>query len=125
MPFLKPPIVDRLGAFLRFVLTVKELLTAHGLTVTFQRRRQTVFLRTFVLLREVGLSPPELNVTTSPGSFYSDVRGDKNVQCSEADKQLQKAVSSMSGFFYNLFFRLGEDNATMLRPTVIDGLPKI
>lgn len=59
--------------------------------------------------------------------FYSDVRAlwDKNVQCSEADKELQKAVSSMNGFFYNLFFWLGKDNATMLRPTVIDGLPKI
>ena len=59
--------------------------------------------------------------------FYSDVRAlwDKNVQCSLAEKELQKAVSSMNGFFYNLFFRLGEDNATMLRPTIIDGLPKI
>jgi hypothetical protein len=50
---------------------------------------------------------------------------DKNVQCSQADKELQKAVSSMTDFFYNLFFRLGEDNAIMLRPTVLDGLPKI
>jgi hypothetical protein len=43
MPFLKSSIAVRLGAFSRFELTEKELLTAHGLTVIFQQHRQTVF----------------------------------------------------------------------------------
>ncbi len=59
--------------------------------------------------------------------FYSDTRGrwNKNMRCPESDKELQKVVSSMTSLFYNSFYFLGEDKATMVRPTSNDGTPKI
>jgi hypothetical protein len=58
--------------------------------------------------------------------FYSDTRGrwDRNLNCSESDKELQATVSSMTAFFKNLFYLFGEDRATMVRPTGNDGYPK-
>ena len=58
--------------------------------------------------------------------FYSDTRArwDKNLKCSESDKELQKTVSSMTAYFYNLFYWFGEDKATMIRPTNNDGQPR-
>ncbi|TDE14585.1 hypothetical protein [Dyadobacter psychrotolerans] len=58
--------------------------------------------------------------------FYSDTRGlwDRNLNCSDSDKELQKTVSYMTSFFYNLFYCFGEDKATMVRPTDNNGIPR-
>ncbi len=58
--------------------------------------------------------------------FYSDTRGrwDKKLNCTEADKELQKAVSAMSNYYYNLYYWIGEDKATLIRPTQNDGQPR-
>jgi len=58
--------------------------------------------------------------------FYSDTRGRwaKDLNCSESDKELQRTVSSMTAFFYNLFYWLGDDKATMVRPTDNNGIPR-
>lgn len=58
--------------------------------------------------------------------FYSDTRGrwDRKLNCSESDKELQKAISFMTGYFYQLFYWTGEDKATIIRPTDNDGLPR-
>jgi hypothetical protein len=58
--------------------------------------------------------------------FYSDTRArwDKNLNCSELDKELQKIVSAMTGNFYRLYYWTGEDKATIVRPTDNDGQPR-
>ncbi|GAB3162976.1 hypothetical protein GCM10027291_01740 [Telluribacter humicola] len=58
--------------------------------------------------------------------FYTDTRGqwDRNLNCTESDKELQKAVSAFSDYFYNLYYWVGEDRATVIRPIQIDGQPK-
>jgi hypothetical protein len=58
--------------------------------------------------------------------FYSDTRGrwDKKLNCTESDKELQKAVSAFSNYYSNLYYWVGEDKATLIRPTVNDGQPR-
>nr|WP_295934626.1 hypothetical protein [uncultured Dyadobacter sp.] len=58
--------------------------------------------------------------------FYSDTRArlTKNLNCSESDKELQRAVSSMSSYFYNMYYWVGEDKAMIIRPTSNDGAPR-
>lgn len=57
--------------------------------------------------------------------FYSDTRGrwQPNLNCSESEKDLQKAISSMSGFFYNMFHQLSDNLATVISPVEFTGLP--
>lgn len=57
---------------------------------------------------------------------YSDTRArwDKKLNCTEADKELQKAVSAISGYFSNLYYWIGEDKATLIMPTENDGQPR-
>ncbi|MPR32994.1 hypothetical protein [Salmonirosea aquatica] len=58
--------------------------------------------------------------------FYSDTRArwDKKMKCTESDKELQKAVSAISNYYYNLYYWIGEDKATLIRPTANDGQPR-
>lgn len=58
--------------------------------------------------------------------FYSDTRArlTKNLNCSESDKELQRAVSSMTSYFYNMYYWVGEDKAMIIRPTSNDGAPR-
>lgn len=58
--------------------------------------------------------------------FYSDTRArlTKNLNCSESDKELQRTVSSMTSYFYNMYYWVGEDKAVIVRPTSNDGAPR-
>lgn len=58
--------------------------------------------------------------------FYSDTRArlTKNLNCSESDKELQRTVSSMTSYFYNMYYWVGEDKAMIVRPTSNDGAPR-
>jgi hypothetical protein len=60
---------------------------------------------------------------------FFDVRGriPKKKECSDSDLELLDAVSSLSNLFWILHYQVGRDfhRATMIRPTEIDGTPKL
>jgi hypothetical protein len=60
---------------------------------------------------------------------YLNVRGiyDKQLNCSEADKVLLRAISSLGNFFFYLYYQIDpkHNRATMLMPTNIDDSPKL
>jgi hypothetical protein len=60
---------------------------------------------------------------------FFDVRGriPRKKECSDSDRELLDAVSSLSNLFWMVYYQVGRDfnRATMIRPTEIDGTPRL
>ena len=85
-------------------------------------------------IRETGghwIVKPETKSTHVAWFSYTffDIRSRfiKESKCSEADKELQMVVSSLSNLISNLYYQLDQnhDRATMIMPKVVDGIPRL
>lgn len=60
---------------------------------------------------------------------FFDIRGrySKQLVCSSSDRELLKAVSSLSNMFWLVYYKVRreEQKGTLIRPTTMDGIPRI